>query len=92
MGLIYNLKIFEKEINKPISISITFFVKEIEEWKVEFVQGVLKSIDLENDTIEIEQHFPFINFIYKNKTQTVYRIFKNKDFKIIECGNIKCSK
>jgi hypothetical protein len=92
MSLIYDLKLFEKELNKRISISITFFDKSVNSWQTEFIQGVLNTVDVEKCTIEIEQHFPFINFINKEETQTIFRTFKNGEFFMIECGNLKVSK
>jgi hypothetical protein len=92
MSLIYDLKLFEKELNKRISISITFFDKSVNSWQTEFIQGVLKTVDVENDIIEIEQHFPFINYISNLETQTIIRTFKNREFFMIECGDLKTSK
>lgn len=92
MSLVYDLKLFEKELNKRITISQTFFVKDINEWQTEFIQGALKSVDVTKDTIEIEQHFPFKNYILKSETQKLLRTFKNKEFFMIECGNLKSSK
>lgn len=90
--MIYDLRLFEKELNKRITISITFFIKDLNEWQTEFIQGVLKTVDVEKDFIEIEQHFPFINYMTKNETQTTLRTFKNRDFFMIECGILKASK
>lgn len=92
MSLFYNLKMFEKELNKYITISVTFFVKGVNETQTEYIQGILKSVDIEKQTIEIEQHFPYINLILKKETQTTMRTFKNKEFFMIECGSLKASK
>lgn len=92
MSLVYDLKKFERELNKYISIKVTFFVKGVNEHQTEYIQGILKSIDFEKETIEIEQHFPYINLILKKETQTTMRTFKNKDFFMIECGSLKESK
>ena len=92
MRLVYDLKLFEKELYKYITISVDYFDKSDNTWKVEYIQGILKNVDFEKQTIEIEQHFPYINLITKLKTQTIMRTFKNKEFFMIECGSIKVTK
>lgn len=92
MSLIYDLKLFEKELYKPITISVEYFIKDFNSWKTEYIQGELKKVDIENQTIEIEQHFTYVDYLLKNKTETKLRSFKNRQFFMIECGNFKASK
>ncbi|ENA1795537.1 hypothetical protein ABF176_002384 [Flavobacterium psychrophilum] len=83
---------FEKELFSYITISVDYFDKSNNTWKVEYIQGILKSVDFENQTIDIEQHFPYINLLSKLETQTIMRTFKNREFFMIECGSLKASK
>lgn len=92
MSLVYDLKLFKKELFKDITISVDYFMKDSNSWKTEYIQGKLNLIDIENQFIEIEQHFPFINYLSKLETQTKLRTFKNREFFMIECGSLKASK
>lgn len=92
MSLVYDLKLFERELYKPITISVEYFIKDFKSWKTEYIQGELKKVDIENQTIEIEQHFTYVNYLSKNKTETLLRSFKNRQFFMIECGSLKASK
>lgn len=92
MSLVYDFSLFMKELNKPITISVDYFIKDDNSWQTEYIQGVLKSVDIENQTIEIEQHFPYINFLMKKETQTISRTFKNREFFMVKCGSLNTSK
>ena len=92
MSVFYDFRDFQKEVFKPITISVEYFVKDYNSWKTEFIQGVLKAVDLEKETITIEQHLPYINFLMKEETQTLTRTFTNGKFFMLECGSIKASK
>jgi hypothetical protein len=92
MSLIYNFREFDKRINDRITIKVSFYLKDTNENIDEYIQGILKSVDMENEILTIEQHFTFHNFLLKLDTVNVIRTFKNKEFFLITCGNLKVSK
>lgn len=92
MSLIYNFKEFEKRVNDRITIKLSFFDKNSNTYEYEYIQGILKSVDMEKEILQIEQHFTYYNVIHNIETSTVVREFKNKNFYLISCGNFKESK
>ncbi|HNP68358.1 MAG TPA: hypothetical protein PKH16_10665 [Aequorivita sp.] len=77
---------YEKAKNKKLTIMVTLLLSDGSR-EDEYIQGILKSVDFENVTITIEQHFPYLNLINEEPTETLLREFKLGQFTLI--GNLK---
>ena len=89
MSIVYDLKLFKEEVNNLITVKISIFMKESGIWHEEFIQGILKSVNIEKKTITIEQHFPYYYLLIGKRTQTKLRICENGKFFMLSCGKLK---
>jgi hypothetical protein len=68
----------KKMIGNPISGKVVYLVEG--ETVTDYIQGVLKSCDVQEQTITIEQHIPFVNLLLKNQTVKTDRTIKISEF------------
>lgn len=83
MSLVYDFKRFEKTIGLHITIKRTLIFKSGDSVE-EYVQGVLRKVDYDNDAIDIEQYLTFLDYINGDKTTPSKVVkFKNKEFELV---------
>lgn len=83
MSLVYDLKRFEKSIGYPIAIKRLLLFESGNKVE-EYVQGILRKVDVENATIEIEQYLTFLDWLEGNKEVPSKRSkFKNTEFTLL---------
>lgn len=64
----------------PVKVDFVFNEKRY----VDYIQGILKEVSVENQSITIEQHIPFINLVYGKETVKVDRELKITEFELLE--------
>lgn len=84
-----DLKILVPNKNKTISVSVELLVRKNGEVfsDIEYIQGILTEVDIENDFIVIQQYFTYHNLLLDEETTDVKRKLDNGTFKVL--SNIK---
>ena len=76
-----------RNINNVICVVISFYDNENHRYENEFIQGILKGIDAEDNTLTIEQKVPYKDFVLGGEYESFTRVVKNGEFSII--GNLR---
>ena len=83
MGLVYDLKTFEKTIGHPISLKRGLVFKSGKRVD-EYIQGILRKVDAEKGIIEVEQYLTFLDHMNGEKdTPSKISEFKNTEFELL---------